>query len=114
MTEVPEPPPQFDYAETIRKIVLHTDTATAVVFASRVEDWLGAAIKTRMRVDLSSRLRERLFEGYGPLSTFSGKIDIGYALSMFEADIYNDLRAIKDIRNRFAHRKTSCISRVTN
>jgi DNA-binding MltR family transcriptional regulator len=82
-----------------------TETAVAVVLASRVEDWLAATIKTKMRDDLSSKLVERLFKGYGPLSSFSGKIDMAYAFSIFGVETYNDLRAIKDIRNRFAHSK---------
>jgi hypothetical protein len=94
-----------DLAVIIEEMKLHTDTATAVVLVSRVEDWLGAAIKAKMREDLSAKLKERLFQGYGPLSTFSAKIDFAYALSMVETDIYNDLRAIKDIRNKFAHSK---------
>jgi DNA-binding MltR family transcriptional regulator len=92
-----------DFAALIQEMKLQTDTATAVVLASRVEDWLGAAILTKMRDDLSAKLRERLFRGYGPLSTFSAKIDFAYAFSIVETDIYNDLRAIKDIRNKFAH-----------
>jgi DNA-binding MltR family transcriptional regulator len=92
-----------DFAAIIQQMKLHTDTATAVVLASRAEDWLGEAIKTKMRDDLSAKLKERLFQGYGPLSTFSAKIDFAYALSIIEADIYNDFRAIKDIRNKFAH-----------
>ena len=94
-----------DFAAIIQEMKLQTDTATAVVLASRVEDWLGEALKTKMRDDLSAKLKERLFQGYGPLSTFSAKIDIAYAFSMVEPAIYNDLRAIKDIRNRFAHSK---------
>jgi DNA-binding MltR family transcriptional regulator len=94
-----------DLAVIIQDMKLHTDTATAVVLASRVEDYLQAAIQTKMRDDLSSTLIEKLFKGYGPLNSFSGKIDVAYAFSMFGVDIYNDLRAIKDIRNKFAHSK---------
>ena len=58
-----------------------------------------------MREPLSSRLKERLYHGYGPLNSFSAKIDIAYAFSLIDDEIYNDLRAIKDIRNVFAHSK---------
>jgi DNA-binding MltR family transcriptional regulator len=78
------------------------DTSTAVVSVSIVQDWLAAVIKGRMR-SLSSKLEERLFSGHGPLSTFSGMIDLGYAFELFDTKIYNDLRALKDIRNAFAH-----------
>lgn len=46
-----------------------------------------------------------MFSGYGPLSTFSAKIEIAYAFDLFEADMFRDLKAIKDIRNAFAHSK---------
>jgi hypothetical protein len=100
--EIPDIP-GLDITATIQEMSRHTDTAAAVVLVSRVEDWLGEAIKTKMRPDLSAKLRERLFAGYGPLSTFSARIDLAYALSMIDTEIYNDLRAIKDIRNKFAH-----------
>ena len=80
-----------------------SETAHAVVAAARVENWLQAAILTRTRTGLSKTFRDKLFKGYGPLSSFSGKIDIAYAFSMFGQETYNDLRAIKDIRNTFAH-----------
>jgi DNA-binding MltR family transcriptional regulator len=87
----------------LRDSAQRSETAHAVVAAARVENWLQAAILTRMRAGLSKTVRERLFKGYGPLSSFSGKIDIAYAFSMFGPQTYNDLRAIKDIRNTFAH-----------
>lgn len=79
------------------------NTAVVITAASRVEDFLEAAIKSKMRPDLSSTVSNRLFKQYGPLKTFSGKIDIAYAFSIIDAETYNELRAIKDIRNRFAH-----------
>jgi len=83
----------------------YSETTVAVVFASRVEDALEYGIKAKMRADLSSSLSDRLFKHYGPLTTFSGKIDIAHAFSVIGAESYSDLRAIKDIRNRFAHSK---------
>jgi DNA-binding MltR family transcriptional regulator len=56
-----------------------------------------------MRSDLSSTLSDRLFKHYGPLKTFSGKIDIAYAFSIIDTETFGDLKAIKDIRNKFAH-----------
>jgi DNA-binding MltR family transcriptional regulator len=52
---------------------------------------------------VSNKLAGRLFEGYGPLSSFSAKIDIAYLFRHLSDEIYSDLRAIKDIRNCFAH-----------
>jgi DNA-binding MltR family transcriptional regulator len=48
----------------------------------------------------------QFFEGYGPLGTFSARIDIAYFFKLIDPTTYNDLRAIKNIRNTFAHSKT--------
>jgi hypothetical protein len=99
------PIPEVDTVAWIYDMSRQTEPTYALVSASTVEDWVRHALIAKMRNDLSSKLSERLFEGYGPLSSFSGKIDIAYALNIFPTEIYNDLRAIKDIRNKFAHAK---------
>lgn len=62
------------------------------------------AILTKM-CRISGVLEARLFDGYGPLGSFSAKIDIAYALGIITEQIFNDLKTIKDIRNEFAHPK---------
>jgi DNA-binding MltR family transcriptional regulator len=52
---------------------------------------------------VSNKLASRLFEGYGPLNSFSAKIDIAYLFRHLSDEVYSDLRAIKEIRNCFAH-----------
>jgi DNA-binding MltR family transcriptional regulator len=42
---------------------------------------------------------------FASLTTFSGKIDIAHAFSVIGSEMYSDLRAIKDIRDRLAHSK---------
>lgn len=82
-----------------------TDTTIVIMSISSLDDWLTTAIKTRMR-SLSNTVHDRIFRGYGPLSSFSARIDIGYALSLYDEEIQRDLRALKDIRNAFAHTST--------
>jgi DNA-binding MltR family transcriptional regulator len=96
--------PDFDLSAYIQEKSRQSEPALALTTGAIIEDWLEEVIKSKMRV-LSSALNHRLFTGYGPLASFSAKIDIGYVLLLFEEDIYNDLRAIKDIRNKFAHSK---------
>lgn len=55
--------------------------------------------------NLSNRLREKLFEGYGPVATFSAKIDIAYAFDIIDQDTRQTLNALRVIRNAFAHNK---------
>ncbi len=96
MTSEPSSEASFEF-------IKHLQPNFAIVAGSVLEDLIEAALKSKMRDDLSAGLKERLFSGYGPLSTFSGKIEIAFAFSYFDGQIYNDLRAIKDIRNKFAH-----------
>ena len=76
--------------------------AAVLVISSRLDKALKEALLTRMR-PLDKRLEASLFENYGPLATFSVKIDIAYALSIFDADMHHNLSVIRRIRNIFAH-----------
>jgi DNA-binding MltR family transcriptional regulator len=97
-----EAEPDIDLIAWIEDASRRAEPAFAIVSGSTLDDWLVHLLKSNMR-QLSSTMAERLFEGYGPLSTFAAKIDVAYAFGYFGQDIYNDLRAIKDIRNTFAH-----------
>jgi DNA-binding MltR family transcriptional regulator len=44
-----------------------------------------------------------LFTGYGPLASFAATIDIAYAPSIIDDNFVGDFRALKSIRNSFAH-----------
>jgi DNA-binding MltR family transcriptional regulator len=78
--------------------------ALAIWVSCIIEDALENALVEKMR-PLSKKFKERLFENYGPLGSFASKIDIAYALSIIEYNIYDDLKIIKEIKNKFAHPK---------
>lgn len=44
-----------------------------------------------------------LFEGFGPLATFSAKVTVAYAIDLLEDWMYQDLHSIRKLRNLFAH-----------
>ncbi len=48
-------------------------------------------------------MHNRIFEGYGPLSNISAKIDLSYALNIISEQTYKDLRNLNKIRVKFAH-----------
>src|SRR5438874_1309573 len=87
--------------EEIRNAV-HTDRAAAIIGAAYVDMVLREAISERM-AQRDHGVIELLFEDRGPLQPFGAKIQLGYALGIYALGIYQDLRAIKDIRNAFAH-----------
>lgn len=100
-SKAPDPVAELDW---IRGMARQTETSLALVAGARLEDWLERALKVNMR-ELSATVTNRIFAGYGPLSTFAAKIDIAFAIRVIDEAVYNDMRAIKDIRNKFAHSK---------
>lgn len=79
-----------------------SDRAAAILAAAYFEDRLRDAIMTKF-VDLNRKFRDKIFKGYGPLSTFSAKGDIAYALGLYDQKTRKGLHTVRKIRNRFAH-----------
>jgi DNA-binding MltR family transcriptional regulator len=79
-----------------------THAEVGIVGAAIIEEQLVKALLTKMRT-LSGEMKMRLFEGYGPLSSFSAKIDLSYALQIIDKRMRDDLTIIRKIRNQFAH-----------
>jgi hypothetical protein len=96
--EVSEATPQ----ETIQYLVRHLDSARALMCSGGLEANLQDLLIAACR-PLSNTLKAKIFDGYGPLNQFSAKIDIAYIFDLIDKTTYDDLRAIKDIRNKFAH-----------
>jgi hypothetical protein len=76
--------------------------ATVLKTITIFEDVLQDCLQGCMR-PLTSKIRARLFEGYGPISTFAAKVDVAYALNLLNDEDYADLQTIRKIRNTFAH-----------
>jgi DNA-binding MltR family transcriptional regulator len=86
----------------IRRLQARTHAEVAIVGAAIIEEKILRALLTKMR-RLSGEMHKRLFDGYGPLSSFSGKIDVAYALQIITKEKYDDLTTIRKLRNKFAH-----------
>ena len=93
-------------SEDLLKLVLDMgpkmDFASVIVLASRIERTLEFVIEGHMPL-MSNKSKRTLFEGYGPLSSFSAKIDVAKAsgyITMSQAKVLDTIRAI---RNKFAH-----------
>lgn len=84
--------------------ITFTDSHHAIIGASELDNALELALLAKMRI-LSREMRDRIFDGYGPLSTFAAKIDIAYALEIIPQEFYDSLRKINKIRVKFAHPK---------
>lgn len=86
----------------ILNLVSFGHAGAVLVNTARVDEQLQKALMSEMR-PLSSRLRERLFDGYGPLGSLSAKMDLAFALELIDEQTFQDLRIVKDIRNAIAH-----------
>jgi hypothetical protein len=91
--------------EIIASLERHALGRDAIEMAGHMEGWLKKVLLAVGR-PLSKTGIAKLFDGYGPLSQFSAKIDIAYFFGLIDQTTYDDLRAIKDIRNKFAHATT--------
>jgi hypothetical protein len=67
-----------------------------------LRNMLGKLLKSVLVQD--DKLLKVLFEGYGPLATFSARIDLAYGLGYIAPLQRRDLHLIRKIRNIFAHR----------
>jgi hypothetical protein len=92
------------FAESIIRNEKQRHAAIVVRLNSILEYDLERAIKRKFR-PLHKDMRKRLFDAYGPLSTFAAKIDIAYALDITTEAIHKELGTMRKIRNKFAHTK---------
>src|SRR5882672_1665762 len=91
-------------AKGVGRTIRMTHAAVVACAAAILDHDLERSIKTLMR-PLNSKLDKSLFTGYGPLSTFSSKIDMAYALGIISSDVHREMNKIREIRNKFAHSK---------
>lgn len=98
---------QDDFAAIMNECQSQSDRGVALIVAADLDDNLERAIKSRL-VDASAAkdvsLFAKLFSGYGPLSSFSGRIDLARGLQLIGEKTYQDLAIIRRIRNDFAHK----------
>jgi len=79
-----------------------SDRGCVLSAAAFLENELGRLLKKVLVQD--EKLFKVLFEGYGPLATFSARIDLAYGLGYLAPLQRRDLHLIRKIRNIFAHR----------
>src|ERR1700730_17456544 len=82
------------YNDGVKQIIRIVDSHYAIGGTAAVDNSLRAALLTKMR-PLSRAMKDRLFEGYGPLATVAAKIDLAYALEIIPTEIYDQLKKIK-------------------
>jgi DNA-binding MltR family transcriptional regulator len=90
--------------EVLEKELFNTsDRATAVMLGAHVETALEKLLASRMRDNLNSTERNKIFGFEGPVGTFAAKIIVAYAMNIIGPITYSDLDLIRLLRNEFAH-----------
>ena len=83
------------------------ERALAITVSALLERALEACIISALKWPTAEKEANKevkgLFYGEGPLSSFSAKIKIGYALGLYGKVVRDDLDTIREVRNAFAH-----------
>ena len=79
---------------------LESDRDCGLMAAAYLDEALKDMLASYMVND--KRLIKDLFNGQGPLATFSSRINIAFALGKLSKEAKNDLHIIRKIRNEFA------------
>jgi hypothetical protein len=88
----------------VDEIGKQTDRGAAIIAAAAIDDVLERLIIARF-VELSSNRKDALFgPSNGPLSGLSSKIELGFALGLFNEERRQSLHLIRKVRNAFAHK----------
>jgi DNA-binding MltR family transcriptional regulator len=80
---------------------LESDRGMALAASAFMDDLLSGALRAAFVDD--QRVVRRLLGQDRPLSTFSAKIDLAYCLGIIPRVGWDDLNAVREIRNKFAH-----------
>lgn len=95
------PPVVVDFVSMMRDLASETDRGVALI----VSAWLDDALDHLLRASVvqHKKLAEGLFGPDRPLGTFSARINVAFAFGVINTKHFDDLHALRAIRNRFAH-----------
>lgn len=86
-----------------RQMANESDRVCAIIGCCLLEEDLERTLRSRTAKGLEVNQVESLFQGYGPLSTFSAKIALCHVFGFITEAMFHDLEIIRRIRNKFAH-----------
>ncbi len=88
------------WQEWLKEFQNESDRACALLGTSFLDEQLKGLLESFLIDD--KKIKE-LFSGYGPLASFSSRINMAYALGFLSKTEFSDLELIRKIRNEFAH-----------
>jgi len=94
------------YKDFIDEFKEESDRAAVILGAAKLDLYLYQILIKVLLPNPSGQ--DDLFDGDGPLSTFSAKIHLSYRMGLIDAGLAHSLHMIRKIRNAFAHEVTGC------
>ncbi|WP_157730103.1 MltR family transcriptional regulator [Tenacibaculum jejuense] len=91
----------IDYIKIRKELSNESDRGVALLSISIIEKLLEDLLKKRLLNE--KKIIKDLFDGFGPLSSLSGKTKIAYSIGLIDKTIYDELNLVRSIRNKFAH-----------
>ena len=89
------------------QFVRETDRAAVILSAAMLNQALKDLLRARLVPIPESK--DSLFRPpYGPISSFSARIDLAYRMGLISAKMHRELHLIRKIRNDFAHDVLDC------
>lgn len=93
-----------DVIASVADLESESDRGAIMIAATQVEDMLEHRIVQMMPNALASNsLRKEIFEQDGPISSFSRKTTIAYALGIIDAPYRRLIEIVREMRNACAH-----------
>ena len=90
-------------AELFKELSKESDRGAVILACSYFEEALKGLINIKLHDEVSDKLRKDLFEGFGPLSSLSGRVKIAYGLGLISPVEMDALKLVLKIRNKYAH-----------
>src|SRR6266478_1236013 len=101
-TLIREAPSRLEFDQVDKEALQIHSRSAAILLAAHIEFSLEYAILIRLKRN-DEKTVKLLVDRDGPLSGFYAKIQLAYALGVFESDALYDLNIIRRVRNAFAH-----------
>lgn len=95
-----------DLSEFVNEFTNESDRASAIIGAAKLDYLLYQCLSKFLLPNPSNN--DPLFDGEGPLSSFSSKINIAYRLGLISPQASKSLHLVRRIRNTFAHEAIGC------
>ena len=99
---MPSEPHEIDLAGKIEELQRNSEAGSVLVTAAIMDDWLQRLLLAAMR-PLSNNVAERIFGSAHPLCDIAPKADIAFAFNLIDQQTLKNIRAVKGIRDLFAH-----------